>query len=89
MINNWGESEDESDEIDDEEMLKLCQEFSLQHMAEEIIGLNRASRTNKRLSQPRKHFVILKIDEFVGFIVDAYVAQLIMSIRQKFQVKRH
>lgn len=69
-------------------MRKLCQELNFHHITDEIVSLNRASKTNKRLSRPRKHFVILKIDEFVGFVVDAYVAQLIMNIRQKFQVRK-
>jgi hypothetical protein len=80
------ESDEDSDDIDDDEMRKLCQELHLQHITEDILGLNRVAKSNKRLSRPRKHFVILKIDEFIGFIIDSYVAQLIMNIRNKFQV---
>ena len=80
------ESDEDSDDIDDEEMRKLCQELNFQHISEDILGLNRVTKNNKRLSRPRKHFVILKINEFIGFIVDSYVAQLIVNIRIKFQV---
>ena len=72
--------------MEEEEMRKYCQELKFQHITEDILGLNRLAKSSKRLSRPRKHYVILKIDDFVGFIVDIYVAQLIMNIRQKFQV---
>nr|CAH0102024.1 unnamed protein product [Daphnia galeata] len=85
ILNHLEESDEDSDDIDDDEMRKLCQELHLQHITEDILGLNRVAKSNKRLSRPRKHFVILKIDEFIGFIIDSYVAQLIMNIRNKFQ----
>ncbi len=75
--------------MEDEDVRKLCQELNFQHLTDDMLGLHRITKSSKRLSRPRKHYVILKIDDFVGFIVDTYVAQLIMNIRQKFQVNIH
>ena len=79
------ESDEDFDDINDVEMRKLCHELHLQHISEDILGLKRATKNNKKLSR-RKRFVILKIDEFIGFIIDSYAAQLVMNIRKKFQV---
>ena len=56
--------------MEEEEMRKYCEELKFQHIAEDILGLSRLTKRNKRLSKPRKHYVILKIDEFVGFVVE-------------------
>ena len=88
MVQRWDDDDDsDSDDMDEEVMRKLCHDLKMTHKSQEVIGLSRVIRNNKKLSRQHKSFVILRIDEFVGFLVDSYTAQLIMSIRQKFQVR--
>lgn len=72
--------------MDEEEIRTICQNLHFQHVSNEVVGLNRVIRQNKKAIKPHKKFVILRLNEFVGFIVDSYTAQLIMAIRHKFQV---
>ncbi len=72
--------------MDEEEIRTICKELHFQHVSNEVVGLNRVIRKNKRAAKPHKKFVILRINEFVGFIIDSYTSQLIMAIRHKFQV---
>lgn len=86
-MQRWDEDDYDSDDMDEEEMLKFCHDLNLAHKGRDVVGLSRVIRSNKKLSKQRKNFVIIRIDEFVGFIVDSYTAQLIMAVRQKFQVR--
>lgn len=79
-------SDDDSDDIEEEEILQVCNEFKFSHMVDHLVGFNRAIQHHKKLSKPRKHNVVLKLNEHVGFILDSYACQLLLSMRQKFQV---
>ena len=72
--------------MDEQELAKTCHDLGYGNISREVICHNRSIRAKKRRERTRKHFVILKLDDFVGFIVDAFVAQLIVACRKKLQV---
>lgn len=87
MIRNlWDETDYDSDDIDEEEIRQLCADLNYRHLSQEMVELNRSIRTKKQLSQPHKRYVVLRLDEFVGFVMDENHARLIMAMRQPLQV---
>lgn len=86
MVNYWNEDIEHSDDFDEEELIRTCQELGFENLSQDVISHNRAIKAIKKSNHPQKNFVILKLDDFVGFIIDEIVAQLIVACRTKFQV---
>ena len=84
-MDDW--SDDDSDDIDEDEIRQVCSEFQFAHMTDHLVGFNKAIKSHKKLTKPRKHNVVLKLSDTVGFIMDSYASQLLLSLRQKFQVR--
>lgn len=87
LMDHWNASDDDSDDIDEDEIRQVCSEYSFPHMADHLVGFNQAIKNHKKLTKPRKHNVVLKLSDTVGFTVESYASQLLLSMRQKFQVK--
>lgn len=85
-MDDWQVSDDEDDDIDEDEIRQVCSEFNLQHMAEHLVGFNQAIKNHKTMSKPKRNHVVLKLNDYVGFIVDSHASQLLLSLRKKFQV---
>ena len=86
MANYWDDESEDADDLDEEELIRICQEMGYGNLSQDVICHNRAIKAKKERDYPQKNFVILKLDDFVGFIVDQFVAQLIVTCRTKFQV---
>lgn len=84
MVDSWNESDEDSDELPEQDVQNICDELNFP--AEEMVRHNRRIRLQKQRSQPCKQFVIAKVDDFIGFIIDASTAQLVSSANKQFQV---
>jgi hypothetical protein len=80
------EEDDDLDDLDEDELIRTCHELGYGDISQELLDHNRSVRAQKERARMRKKFVIIKLDDFVGFIVDDFVAQLIVSCRNKLQV---
>lgn len=81
VVDSWNESDEDSDELPEQDVQNICDELNFP--AEEMVRHNRRIRLQKQRSQPCKQFVIAKVDDFIGFIIDASTAQLVSSESMK------
>lgn len=84
LLDKWGDSGDDSDEMDDESLRWIPKD--LQPDTDSLADHNRMIRRCKRMSRSRKSFVNVKVDQFIGFTIDAYTASLINHLRNKINV---
>ena len=81
---DMSESDEDSDEMPEQDIRNLSDELKFD--ANEMVRHDLWTHFKKKRSQQSKHFVIAKIDEVIGFIVDGSTAQLISSVNKQFQV---
>ena len=86
LVGALNASDEDSGGIQEQDIRDLCEELCFQ--AERMVLHHQQSqcRREKKGSQPRKQFVIVKIDDCIGFVVDAPTAQLMSTINTQFQV---
>ena len=86
LADDWDDGDNDLDELDEDELIRTCHALGYGDISQELLDHNRTVRAQRESSRMRKKFVVLKLDDFVGFIVDDFVAQLIVSCRNKLQV---